>query len=127
MSAIVGLTEVEIIKVIDAEGLNSIELANTLSETCTIYSGNKSELGKLHRAAEAENCISVVSLDVDIPYHHCQLLVEATEQFAEFLDTIEWNESSIPVISSITQELLFDTASIKNFIAQNLSQSINWQ
>ena len=127
MSAIVGLTEKGIQKLIDTEGLNSIERANTLSDTCTIYSGQKSELEILHKAAEAESCLSAVSLDVDIPYHHCRLLKNATKHFAEFLDTLEWSPSSIPVISSITQDLLYDTPSIKDFIAQNLSQPINWQ
>lgn len=127
MSAIVGLTEKDIQRLIEKGELNSIELANTLSDTCTIYSGDKRELELLQKSAEAESCLSAVSLDVDIPYHHCRLLKDATEEFAEFLGTIEWNQSSIPVISSISQELLIETQSIKYFIAQNLSQTINWQ
>lgn len=127
MSAIVGLTEESVQRLIKSGKLNSVERANTLSGTCTIYSGDKSELELLQKTAEAENCISAVSLDVDIPYHHCQLLKDATDHFAEFLDTIEWNESSVPVISSISQELLHCVPAIKNFIALNLSQPINWQ
>jgi len=127
MSAIVGLTEECILNLINADGLNSIERANTLSDTCTIYSGEKSELKLLQKTAEAEGCLSAVLLHVDIPYHHCRLLKGATTAFAEFLDTLLWKQSSIPVISSITQALLYDIPSIKNFIAQNLSQPINWQ
>lgn len=127
MSAIVGLAKDDIRNIIAARKLNTIALANTLSETCTIYSGKKSELKLLHQAANAAGCLNAVSLDVDIPYHHQKFLKNASKEFNTFLDTIEWKKSSIPVISSITQELLVDTESIKYFIAQNLSQPINWQ
>jgi len=127
MSAIVGLTEESIQKLIAASGLDSIERANTLSETCAIYSGEKHELEILSNAARAESCLNAVSLDVSIPYHHCRLLKNATDDFAGFLDTLEWKKPSIPVISSMTRTLLYDTPPLKNFIAQNLSQPINWQ
>ena len=127
MSAIVGLSEKDIENIISTDKLSSIERANTLSETCTIYSGEIGELALLHKAAEDASCLNAVSLDVDIPYHHCRLLKKATDEFADFLNTLQWNEVSLPVISSITQELLVETQYIKNFIAQNLSQPINWQ
>lgn len=127
MSAIVGLTEADIQKFIDSGKLKSVERANTLSETCTIYSGEKRELKLLHQTANAAGCLNAVSLDVDIPYHHPHFLRNATKEFNTFLDTIEWKKSSIPVVSSITQDLLSDIQSIKYFIAQNLSQPINWQ
>ena len=127
MSAIVGLAKEDITNIITAGKLNTIALANTLSETCTIYSGKKEELELLHQAANTLGCLNAVSLEVDIPYHHPQFLKNATNEFNTFIDKIEWKESFIPVISSITQELLVDIESIKYFIAQNLSQPINWQ
>ena len=127
MSAVVGLSEQDIDNIISEENLNSIERANTLNETCSIYSGEKTELTLLHKAAETAGCLNVVALEVDIPYHHSRILKQATDEFAGFLETLEWQKSSIPVISSITQELLTDTQHIKKFIAQNLSQPINWQ
>lgn len=127
MSAIVGISEQDIDIIISQQKLNSIERANTLNETCTIYSGDKTDLSVLHKFAEKAGSLNTVALDVDIPYHHCKILKQATDEFANFLETLEWQKSSIPVISSITQEVLTKTQYIKKFIAQNLSQHINWQ
>ena len=127
MSAIVGLDEQDIKNIIAAKQLNSIEQANTLNETCIIYSGSIGELKEMRNAAEVVGCMSAVSLDVDIPYHHPRILQNATIDFTKFLDTLNWKKSDIPILSSITQNKLVDLDEIKKFIAENLSQPIHWQ
>jgi [acyl-carrier-protein] S-malonyltransferase len=127
MSAIVGLSDSDTAELIDLNQLNSIQKVNTLNDTCRIYSGTSEELAMMNRAAIEKGAITAASLGVNIPYHHPEYLKNASIDFRDFLKTLQWKNSEIPVISSIDQHALTDKEALLEFTVLNLSTPIHWQ
>lgn len=127
MMSVIGLSEQEIKAIITKKGVEDVFIVNSLSDTCKVLSGKKSELTQVKSEAIQQGAINAVELAVDIPYHNPVYLKEASESFKTFLEGIEWKKPDYPVISSIHLTQINEEKALREFTYRNISSPINWE
>ena len=126
MGAVVGLSHAETQRLCASGKYPSVYHTNTNNETCGVFSGKKDEIGKFFEDALAQGALSTVLLNVTIPYHHPQYLIEASHEFLRAIQDLSWRDAGIPVISSIDQKPLVKAGDLVDFIAMSLASPVHW-
>jgi [acyl-carrier-protein] S-malonyltransferase len=127
MCAIIGPKTEEINEHISKNDLNSLKIVNSNNETCKVIAGYDDELQILSDKVIQAGAIKAVKLNVDIAYHHPQILGSISNDFRSFLDEINFNAPEISIISTIDGSILKNAESIKDFICKHLFTPINWE
>lgn len=123
MAGIIGLTEPDIVKIL--EDFPAVEISNQNSTYSFVLSGHQGDLEKTLAIASAEGAFHARMLNVTIPYHS-HLLKSAALQFAKFVYSIDVHLLQIPMISVINQELLHSQEDMKTEMVENLYKHFNW-
>lgn len=125
MGSIVGLSEEEIISLIEKDKLNA-EIANTNNEHAYLVTGELNSLNKLLEYARNLGALNTTLLNVNTPYHS-KMLSSTQDEFKQFIEeTISFKTIRYPLISSISQSIISTPEQIRNEIAENLFQRIDW-
>jgi [acyl-carrier-protein] S-malonyltransferase len=127
MAVVVGLARGEVGELLEEEEFPSVVLTNTNSDTCQVVSGLVGALSRFCERALAADALSAELLDVRIPYHHPELLADATGEMARLVDGFQLTDSAVPVVSSIDQRPLTAAADLRRLVAENLSTPISWR
>lgn len=124
MAAIVGLTVNDIHNLIVKNNLD-LEIINVNNEHSLVIAGKKNEIAILLHKAKEEGAITTAELTVNTPYHS-KYLLKYTNPFKEYHETISFQATTIPIISTYDQRKINDVSEIKAELIYNLTQKINW-
>jgi len=127
MAVIIGPGSEDLQGLIERRGPGALCLVNSSSELCHVVAGPRRELERFCTEADAAGAISTALLDVEVPYHHPQMLGGASDEFREFLERLAWREPACPVVSSIDQQALATSVRLMEFTASNLCTPISWR
>ena len=127
MGITVGLDTADIEALLDTGAFGSLLRTNTNHAHCHVFSGTDKEVTAFLDAARDRGAFKAERLEVEIPYHHPTLLAGVTGAFAAGFDELTWRPARIPVVSSLTGELLKETPALRTFTARHPATPIHWE
>jgi malonyl CoA-acyl carrier protein transacylase len=128
MAAVIGLGAGMVAKVIEENGLASIDVANFNSPSQTVVSGPIEDIkraGPLFDRAGARICMP---LQVSAAFHS-RYMAGAARAFNDFLAPFSFTAPKIPVIANATARPYPTdnvSESVKSLLAQQITQSVRW-
>ncbi len=126
MVAIIGLSPDEVKDICaEASKIDVVIAANFNTPVQTVISGSKAGVEKACEMAKDRNAKRVVPLVVGGPFHS-PLIQKAATWLAEEMETINFNQTSIPVISNVDAEPATDVNKIKGNLAKQVTSSVLW-
>ena len=126
MAAVLGLEDSQIEGVCEqaAQG-QVVSAANYNSSGQVVIAGHKEAVERaVVLAKEAEAKRSVI-LPVSVP-SHCALMQKAADQFAERLDTVDFEQPIIPVLHNVDATERSNVSEIKLALQDQLCQPVRW-
>ncbi len=90
-----------------------------------VLGGLKSQLDELIKAALKKGITKAEKLAVNIP-SHTPLLIEASNQFGEYLQKYKNKSLEYAILNALTTEVISTTSDILPILANELSQTIHW-
>ena len=128
MAAIVGLDAETIQKVLTDNELSGVDMANYNSPMQTVISGPVEDIQKSKDLFKAAGAKLVVVLPASAAFHS-RYMVNAAQEYAEFLDSIPLQTLRTPVIANVTAEAYPDStggAEIKSLLVRQIHSSVRW-
>lgn len=126
MGVVVGLLKEdaeELIKRVDRKSLLKV---NENNDTCIVVAGYKSDLRVYLEAALEEDAVSAELLEVNVPYHHSDILGNIKADLKKELQKFDWNDAGFPIISSVDRSVITDSVQILNLVVDNACSPISW-
>ncbi|MEY2855895.1 MAG: hypothetical protein RLZZ74_204 [Cyanobacteriota bacterium] len=99
-----------------------VVLANDNSEAQVVISGTPSGVEAVLSQVKAKK---IMTLNVSGAFHS-PLMEGAAEQFLTVLESIEFKEAKIPVISNVDPQPTTDSQVLKTRLAQQMTNSVRW-
>jgi [acyl-carrier-protein] S-malonyltransferase len=99
-----------------------VVLANDNSEAQVVISGTPSGVEDVLSQVKAKK---IMTLNVSGAFHS-PLMEGAAEQFLTVLESIEFKEAKIPVISNVDPQPTTDSQVLKTRLAQQMTNSVRW-
>lgn len=96
---------------------------NTLGQI--VISGKKEDIQKACIIAKQVGAKRAIELPVSGAFHS-PLMQSAADEMAQYIDTIEMNEPTIPVIMNITGKATTQVATIKDNMKKQITGSVKW-
>ena len=126
MVAVLGST-VDIIEKIlkDLVNDNSVEIANDNSNGQLVLSGKNDDLNKLIEVLKKNN-IKNIKLPVSAPFH-CKLMNKATEVMKKKIETVNFQDSNIILISNVTANEIADKDELKELLIKQVENRVRWR
>ncbi len=126
MAAIIGLSADEVRDICEeASKIDIVIAANFNTPVQTVISGSKSGVEKACEIAKEKNAKRVVPLVVGGPFHS-PLIQKAKIWLTEEMKNINFNETTIPVVSNVNAKPVTDPKEIKNNLAKQITSSVLW-
>ena len=126
MAAIIGLSPDEVKAICDeASKIDIVIAANFNTPVQTVISGSKAGVEKACEIANERNAKRVVPLVVGGPFHS-PLIQKAATWLSEEMNNINFNKTTIPVVSNVSAKPVTDTNEIKNNLAKQITSSVLW-
>ena len=126
MVAVLGST-VDIIEKIlkDLVNDNSVEIANDNSNGQIVLSGKNDDLNKLIEVLKKNN-IKNIKLPVSAPFH-CKLMNKATEVMKKKIETVNFQDSNIILISNVTANEIAGKDELKELLIKQVENRVRWR
>ena len=126
MAAVLGLEDGQIEAVCDeaAQG-QTVSAANYNSSGQVVIAGHKEAVERAVELAKSAGAKRSVILPVSVP-SHCALMQKAADQFAERLDTVDFEQPSLPVLQNVDAMEHSDISEIKLALQEQLCQPVRW-
>lgn len=124
MAAVIGLTEEKIEEILVDNNLNNIDIANYNTPSQIVISGLKDEIEKAQPIFEKSGAIKYVILKTSGAFHS-RYMVEARDEFKNYLDKFNLSKLSIPVISNVTARP-YKLSEIKHNLIEQITSSVKW-
>ena len=126
MAAIIGLSPDEVKAICEeASKIDVVIAANFNTPVQTVISGSKAGVEKACEIAQERGAKRVVPLVVGGPFHSPLIKKAATWLFEE-MNKINFNETTIPVVSNVNAKPVINTKKIKNNLAKQVTSSVLW-
>ena len=126
MAAIIGLSPDEVKDICEeASKIDVVIAANFNTPVQTVISGSKAGVEKACEIANERNAKRVVPLVVGGPFHS-PLIQKAETWLSEEMNNINFNETTIPVVSNVSAKPTTDIDKIKNNLAEQVTSSVLW-
>ena len=126
MAAIIGLSPDEVKDICEeASKIDIVIAANFNTPVQTVISGSKAGVEKACEIANERNAKRVVPLVVGGPFHS-PLIQKAATWLSEEMNNINFNETTIPVVSNVSAKPVINTDEIKNNLAEQVTSSVLW-
>jgi [acyl-carrier-protein] S-malonyltransferase len=103
-----------------------LQLANLLCPGNIVVSGHKGACERLTRLAEAAGAMRVVPLAVAGAFH-TPLMEAARERLRRALETVEFQNPRIPVVSNVDSLPHDDPAKIRTLLLEQLVSPVLWE
>ncbi len=125
MAAIIGLSGEKVFKVCnDTKGL--VTVANYNCPGQVVISGENAAVEKASDKLKEIGARRIVSLNVSGAFHS-PLLKGAGEKLLEELETVSIKDPTIPYVSNVTGEFIYDKSNIKELLSKQVYSSVKWQ
>jgi trans-AT polyketide synthase, acyltransferase and oxidoreductase domains len=124
MAAVIGLDEETINKIITENNFSKISIANYNSQDQIVISGLRQEIEKAKPVFEKAKAKLYVILPVSGAFH-TQLMQKAKEEFAVFIDKLQFNPLQIPVIANVTARE-YESDKIKELLCEQIISPVKW-
>jgi malonyl CoA-acyl carrier protein transacylase len=128
MAAVIGLGARLVAKVIEENGLASVDVANFNSPSQTVVSGPIEDIKRAGPLFEKAGARLYMPLQVSAAFHS-RYMTDAAKAFADFLAPMSFAAPKIPVIANATaQPYPTDDASesVKSLLARQITHSVRW-
>ena len=126
MAAIIGLSPDDVKAICEeASKIDIVIAANFNTPVQTVISGSKAGVEKACEIAKERNAKRVVPLIVGGPFHS-PLIQKAATWLSEEMNNINFNKTTIPVISNVSAKPVTNTKDIKNNLAEQVTSSVLW-
>ena len=126
MLAIIGLEEVEIIKLCkNVSSYGIIEITNYNSPTQIVVSGEIKPLEKLSELARARGAKKVIPLKVSAPFHS-SLMKLAKDNLARYLERIEIDNPQIPIICNVNANYVKNKEEVRLALIEQMNHPVLW-
>ncbi|MGB2783355.1 MAG: ACP S-malonyltransferase [Atribacterota bacterium] len=126
MLAIIGLEEVEIIKLCkNVSNYGIIEIANYNSPTQIVVSGEIKPVEKLSELARARGAKKVIPLKVSAPFHS-SLMKLAKDNLARYLERIEIDNPQIPIICNVNANYVKNKEEVRLALIEQMNHPVLW-
>ncbi len=123
MLAILGLSPERVEEVV--ADLDGVYIANYNSKLQTVVSGEiTSILSSMERFKEA-GARRVVKLNVSGPFHS-PLMAPAKEKLSEFLNSVSFSESRVPIVLNVTGDVAVSVSEVKERLIEQLTSPVRW-
>ena len=124
MAAIMGATPDRIRNILDEAGLQTVDIANLNSPHQTVISGLKEDIAQAEQAFYRADMRHFIPLNVSGAFHS-RYMQPVRQAFELFLDTIEFHDLKIPVISNVTAAP-YEQGSLKKMLAEQITSPVRW-
>ncbi len=126
MAAVLGLEDSQIETVCEQAAQGQIvSAANYNSSGQVVIAGHKEAVERAVELAKVAGAKRSVILPVSVP-SHCELMQKAADQFAERLDTVNFEQPNIPVLHNVDATERSDVSEIKLALQGQLYQPVQW-
>ena len=125
MAAVIGLEEVVILKVIEDQGFEGIDLANFNSPGQIVISGPAAEITESLAPLKEAGAKLVVPLKVSGAFHS-QMMEAPAQKFAKFLQDFTFNKPIISVYANVTASPYDETSSIADILVRQIYNPVRW-
>ena len=128
MAAVIGLGAGAVAKVIEENGLASVDVANFNSPSQTVVSGPIEEIRRAGPLFEKAGARVYMPLQVSAAFHS-RYIAEAARAFDDFLAPFSFAAPQIPVIANATaRPYPTDNASesVKTLLVEQITHSVQW-
>ena len=126
MVAVLGSTVEVIEKIIkDNEKEFHIQIANDNSEGQLVLSGKINDIEKLMEILKS-NSIKNIKLPVSAPFH-CSLMNKATNVMNSEIMKLNFQQSSIKLISNVTAKEIVDINKLKELLIKQIENRVRWR
>ena len=126
MVAVLGSTVEVIEKIIkDNEKEFHIQIANDNSEGQLVLSGKINDIEKLIEILKS-NSIKNIKLPVSAPFH-CSLMNKATNVMSSEIMKLNFQQSSIKLISNVTAKEILDIIELKELLIKQIENRVRWR
>jgi len=126
MAAVLGLEDGQIEEVCNQAAQGQIvSAANYNSSGQVVIAGHKEAVERAVELAKAAGAKRSVILPVSVP-SHCALMQKAADNFAQRLDTVDFEQPKIPVLQNVDAMEHNDVSEIKLALREQLCQPVRW-
>ena len=125
MAAVIGLAPGKVREILETTAIATVDVANYNSPGQIILSGPVEDLEKIKDAFTEGGARRYIPLKVSAAFHS-RYMEDAGKAFADFLDTLTFNDLETPVISNVTA-LPHESASLKENLGKQITSSVRWQ
>ena len=101
------------------------EMSNVNCPGQIVISGEISCIDEAVRCASEVTGGRIIKLNVAGAFHS-SLMMSACQPFEEFLNSLEFHEPQIPVISNVTGEVINDASQIKSLLVKQIVSPVLW-
>ena len=126
MTAVIGLDREAVDEAVAASASPAdLVIANDNAPGQIVLSGTRAALIAAEPALREAGARRIIPLPVSGPFHS-PWMAAVTDALAEALDTVEWSDARIPVVSNTTGESLSDGETIRNLLAEQVRSPVEW-
>lgn len=127
MAAIVGLEFDRLIEIVrSSEEFGVVEIANYNSYEQIVISGEKSAVKDAAKKAKQAGASKAVVLPVSAPFH-CSLLKPAQEKLEMDLNSVQFSDSQIPVVTNVYARPSTHKEELLSALIRQVSHSVLWK
>ncbi|ANU49725.1 [acyl-carrier-protein] S-malonyltransferase [Enterocloster clostridioformis] len=102
-----------------------VSIANYNGPMQTVITGEKSAVDSAVEYLVKNGIKNIVRLNVSGPFH-CELMDSAKTKLSDFLENIVVNDFSIPYISNVSAEIVYDKKQVKDLLVRQVVSPVKW-
>lgn len=128
MAAILGLERRKVDEICSSVETGYVEAANYNCPGQIVISGEREAVEDAMKLARKEGAKRAIALSVSVP-SHCSLMEAASKRLSEylFLEDVNFNDPSIPVVSNADAIFLSTADGIKASLVRQLNNPVLWE
>ena len=126
MAAILGLEDAKVLEACEqaAEG-DVLQAVNFNSPGQVVVAGSKAAIERIVEVAKEMGAKRALPLPVSVP-SHCDLMKPAADKLADKLQSVTFNQASIPVINNVDVAVETDADKIRDALVRQLYNPVRW-
>lgn len=125
MAAVLGLDDEKVKEILAQVSEGYVAVANYNCPGQVVITGSESGITKASELLKEAGAKRVLPLAVSGAFHS-ELMKDASEKFAEYLDGFELNDAKMPVVTNVDAELTTVAADFKSKMPQQIYSSVYW-
>jgi [acyl-carrier-protein] S-malonyltransferase len=126
MAAILGLERKKVVDICTSVQSGYVAPANYNCPGQIVIAGQREAVTEAIEISKNAGAKRAVPLAVSVP-SHCRLMDNASQQLSHLLDSILFNNSSVPVVSNADAIVRNDGAEIKMSLVRQLNHALLWE